>query len=534
MSIQKMLKKQQFRNHQSKAKNNEVYIRIGQPLTLAEDYDQLTCSPALIKVLKESNLLPCPLEKLVLPLGVEGKDLQVQAKKGSGKTLCLSSLAANCAYKYKDNDFVAVILAPEAKDVYKIARFVSSLIDEPIVIFGGDETKDCQGTLPNYRYPIVIAVPEELYLYIHSQQISLKNVKLLIVAKCEKYSNDTLQRHFKAIANSLSLNAEKPQISLFSNSSAENINNFFGQIMSDPILIQLGIEESADCAGEKFFVESVDGDSEVEKKVVEEDGIERDRQVVGDDKKIEYGSAEDSVAVINSDKNVSVECAKTDSEVLGNNIEDDSADGQVAKKIVENGSPDLLVADIIDDKELHAIVTNQDSEGGEKKIEDVQLLNDKKLDKITKNDSVDLVVDSKTAKQDSEDKKMKVVEQTVVDAKDIDSQAIVENTVSQAINDSKVFDFVLFQRNRNPASVVNEILAEVSFKQVMIFVKNDFEICQKLYKTLRANLYKCELVTNEMRSDEIDEVIEAFQNQRFAILISKDLVSCFLIFKNDE
>uniref|UniRef100_A0AC35FB60 Helicase ATP-binding domain-containing protein n=1 Tax=Panagrolaimus sp. PS1159 TaxID=55785 RepID=A0AC35FB60_9BILA len=518
---QRSEKVQQQNHRQLKAKNNEVYIRLGQPLTLAEDYDQLTCSPELIKLLKENNFLPRSFEKLLLPLGFEGKDLQVQAKKGSGKTACLSTLAANCAYKYKDGDFVAVILAPEAKDVYKIAGYVKSLINEPIVIFGGDETKDCQGTMMNKRYPIVIAVPKELHLYIRSQQISLKNVKLLIVAKCEKYSNKTIKHHFKAIVNSL--NAEKPQIALFSNSNsnAENICNFFGQIMSDPILIQVGIKESADFAGEKFFVEiekvsveNVDGDSVDKKKDVEKDGIECDQQVVGDDKKIENRSAEDIVAVINGDKNdVFVEGAKADSEIVGNNVE------EVAKKIVENGSLDLLAADIIDDKELHSIVTNQHSEGGEKKTEDVQLSNDKK----TKNDSTDLVFDSKSAKQDSEDKKMKVVEEAIVGAKDIDSKAIVENTVSQAKNDPKVFDFVLFQLNKDPASIVKEILAEVCFKQVMIFVKNDFEMCQNFYETLRANLYKCKVVTNQMRSDEIDEVIEAFQNQSFAILISNDL-----------
>uniref|UniRef100_A0AC35G8B7 Uncharacterized protein n=1 Tax=Panagrolaimus sp. PS1159 TaxID=55785 RepID=A0AC35G8B7_9BILA len=230
--------------------------------------------------------------------------------------------------------------------------------------------------------------------------------------------------------------------------------------MSDPILIQLGIEESADFVGEKFFVEvekvsveNVDGDSEDKKKNIEEDGIECDQQVVGDDKKNENRSAEDIVAVINGDRNdVFVEGAKADSEIVGNNVE------EVAKKIVENGSLDLLAADIIDDKELHSIVTNQHSEDGEKKIEDVQLsndkktkndstdlvddskiakqdsesgakkikyvrfLNDKKIDKITKNDSIDLVFDSKSAKQDSEDKKM----EAIVGAKDIDSKAIVE------------------------------------------------------------------------------------------------------------
>uniref|UniRef100_A0AC35F766 DEAD/DEAH box helicase domain-containing protein n=1 Tax=Panagrolaimus sp. PS1159 TaxID=55785 RepID=A0AC35F766_9BILA len=118
------------------SESNLVYVQYsaGNELDYVQTFNELICHPKLINNLQKLWTVPKPLASAVLPFGFGGKDMIIEAKDGSGKTSCFTTLAANIVHKNNNlKRGAVVILTPKAEDVYKIQKIVEALIDFPVL-----------------------------------------------------------------------------------------------------------------------------------------------------------------------------------------------------------------------------------------------------------------------------------------------------------------------------------------------------------------------------------------------------------------
>uniref|UniRef100_A0AC35EUA5 ATP-dependent RNA helicase n=1 Tax=Panagrolaimus sp. PS1159 TaxID=55785 RepID=A0AC35EUA5_9BILA len=193
-----------------------MYVKCsaGKELDYVQSYNELLCHPKLINNLKKLWTAPKPLASAVLPFGFEGKDMIIEAKDGSSKTSCFTTLAANIAHNNNLKRGAVIILTPKAEDVYKIQKIVEALIGFPVLALGGDKSRDTKLIYP--IYPIIVAVPQQ---FLENKMVSMEDIEMVIISKADLFSEATIQDHLKYM-----------------------IDCFVGY-MKETILIQLGIDE---------------------------------------------------------------------------------------------------------------------------------------------------------------------------------------------------------------------------------------------------------------------------------------------------
>ncbi|CAI0430581.1 unnamed protein product [Linum tenue] len=101
-----------------------------------KSFDELGLDPRLIRALSKKDISvskPTPIQRVAIPLILEGKDVVARAKTGSGKTLAyllplLHKLFADSGLKQK-NAPSAFILVPSGELCQQVYKEISSLID---------------------------------------------------------------------------------------------------------------------------------------------------------------------------------------------------------------------------------------------------------------------------------------------------------------------------------------------------------------------------------------------------------------------
>uniref|UniRef100_A0AC34F0Z6 Helicase ATP-binding domain-containing protein n=1 Tax=Panagrolaimus sp. ES5 TaxID=591445 RepID=A0AC34F0Z6_9BILA len=430
---------------------------------------------------------PKPLESIVLPLGFQGKNIFVQAKDGSGKTRCISALAANIVHETHSINIAVIIVAPNAENVYKIRDVFESLVSElPILAFGGEIDEDTKPLIGQW-YPVIIAVPEMLSGLIRDEMISMESVSLVIISNADLFSDSVIQNDIQLLINSLMLSAI--QLCIFSNGDAKNVYDFFEEYVTEPSWIQFGMEEHAETPqvkadSDKVVAEngdSVGGDAtqdfengpkKVEKKHVRFNDVVETKKITATEKTdepcwIQFGMEEHAVT-----PQVTADCGKVVFE-NGAFVGGDATQGvENGPKIVEKKH--VRFNDIVETKEITA---TEKSDGDSHNIE---------LEKC---------------------------------APDIAAEDLSPS------NSSKVFDYAVIEIGRHPSSVIKDLLTNINFNQVVIFA-NDCEMCLSICETLAECTYKVGMISSNMALSEMDNITEEFAIQNLQVLVSKDVSIC--------
>uniref|UniRef100_A0AC35FEK5 Helicase ATP-binding domain-containing protein n=1 Tax=Panagrolaimus sp. PS1159 TaxID=55785 RepID=A0AC35FEK5_9BILA len=244
----------QFKTSQRLLNPNKVSNKVGQEvfvryhtekqLDFIQTYPEFNCSSKLIEILQKLWVVPRSLSSAILQSGFEGKDMIIEAKKGSGKTTCLSILAAN--YVHKNNtptNGAILILTPTVGHAYKVQKIVESLISLHVLTIFRKNGRAAKTDIENKCYPIIVAIPRHLFPLVESKMISLEDLEMVIISETEFFSEDDIETYIKPIISST--NSSKTQYALFSNkkNSKEMIDCFVGY-MKEPILLQLGIDQA--------------------------------------------------------------------------------------------------------------------------------------------------------------------------------------------------------------------------------------------------------------------------------------------------
>lgn len=196
-------------------------------------FEELKVSAAVCEVLKRQGIVePTPVQERVIPQARSGKDLVVQAKTGTGKTLAF--LLPTLERIKKIPVAQELIIAPTrelATQISKVAAELCKVLElDSILICGGqdiDRQKEKLRRIPQ----LIIGTPGRLLDHVKRGTIQLKNVNKVVVDEAD----ELLKLGFiEDVENLLRETAADRQIVLCSATMPARIRQLAAEFLSSP------------------------------------------------------------------------------------------------------------------------------------------------------------------------------------------------------------------------------------------------------------------------------------------------------------
>lgn len=197
------------------------------------NFEELKVSAAVCEILKRQGISePTPVQEKVIPQARSGKDLVVQAKTGTGKTLAF--LLPTLERIKKIPVAQELIIAPTRELATQISKVAAGLCDvlelDSILICGGQDIERQKEKLR--RIPqLIIGTPGRLLDHVKRGTIQLKNVNKVIVDEAD----ELLKLGFiEDVENLLRETAADRQIILCSATMPARIRQLAADFLSSP------------------------------------------------------------------------------------------------------------------------------------------------------------------------------------------------------------------------------------------------------------------------------------------------------------
>ncbi len=180
-----------------------------------------------------------PIQQLSLPVLLQGRDIQAQAKTGSGKTAAFG-IALLQAIDTRDAFTQALVLCPTrelADQVSKeLRRLARSVPNTRILTLCGGTAIGPQFASLEYSPHIVVGTPGRIIKHIHKQSLKIDQLKSLVLDEADRmldmgFYEDMLQIIDEAPSNR--------QLMLFSATLPDEIKHISQNIQNRPVDIQV-------------------------------------------------------------------------------------------------------------------------------------------------------------------------------------------------------------------------------------------------------------------------------------------------------
>lgn len=240
MEHEEEIEMEEIKHHENEKKVN-AFIQFG--------LDEM-----IIKALNKMNFTePSPIQKKTIPLIQEHKDLIALSQTGSGKTAACAIPVCNRVIPSKTY-VQTLILVPTrelalqyATEVQKIGSYKGV---KALAIFGGKDA-DVQQSKLRHGVQVLVATPGRLIDFIYSRLIDLSNVTTLIIDEADEMLSMGFFDDLDFIIQCL---VHKHQTLLFSATMSAAIRKLAQQYMSDPLEINLTIDEASPQLIRHYFV----------------------------------------------------------------------------------------------------------------------------------------------------------------------------------------------------------------------------------------------------------------------------------------
>jgi ATP-dependent RNA helicase RhlE len=202
----------------------------------------------LLKAVRQKGYeTPSPIQKKVIPVILEGKDVLASAQTGTGKTagftLPMLQILSQ-GQQMRQRPIRALVLTPTrelAAQVFDNVKSYGRFLDlKSAVVFGGVKQNPQAVTL-RQGVDVLVATPGRL-LDLHNQKIlSLAKVEILVLDEADRMLDMGFLRDIKKIISFL---PAKRQNLLFSATFSKEIRQLAGSILNNPIPIEATPENS--------------------------------------------------------------------------------------------------------------------------------------------------------------------------------------------------------------------------------------------------------------------------------------------------
>jgi len=209
---------------------------------LSMSFNSLGLADAILKAVSTQGYsTPTPIQKKVIPVILEGKDVLASAQTGTGKTAgftlpILQILTSG--QQLRNRPIRSLILTPTrelAAQIFENVKDYSKFLDiKPAVIFGGVNQNPQVQTLRS-GVDILIATPGRLLDLQNQGLLSLAKVEILVLDEADRMLDMGFLRDIKKILNILPI---KRQNLLFSATFSKEIKQLAQGILNHPITVE--------------------------------------------------------------------------------------------------------------------------------------------------------------------------------------------------------------------------------------------------------------------------------------------------------
>ncbi|RXK15127.1 ATP-dependent RNA helicase DbpA [Malaciobacter mytili LMG 24559] len=203
-----------------------------------------------------------------LPYSLEGKDVIVQAKTGSGKTVAFSIPVVN-KLNVKKFAIQTLVLCPTrelanqvAIQIKKLCRHIHNV--KVLTLCGGVPFKPQVASL-RHKAHIVVGTPGRVLKHISENNIELENINTLVLDEADKMLDMGFYEDIMQIIESL---PKKRQTMLFSATYEKNIEELSSNILNEPIFIQDEEVHTNEVINQKFYEVKQEEKSELLPKLI--------------------------------------------------------------------------------------------------------------------------------------------------------------------------------------------------------------------------------------------------------------------------
>ena len=207
-----------------------------------QKFSDLSISLLVLDAIKKLKLIkPTPIQKISIPLALEGNDILGTAQTGTGKTYAFGIPLIN--HLTLDKDSYAIILTPtrelalQVSSALKDLTSIKNIIDTAVVI-GGDSIQKQLKQLKKAR--LVVGTPGRIHDHIRRKSLKLSKFNFLVLDETDRMLDMGFVDEIKSIIEKL----PSHQTLLFSATLPKKISDIAKNFMTNPQRVNVGEENT--------------------------------------------------------------------------------------------------------------------------------------------------------------------------------------------------------------------------------------------------------------------------------------------------
>ena len=207
-----------------------------------QKFSDLSISLLVLDAIKKLKLIkPTPIQKISIPLALEGNDILGTAQTGTGKTYAFGIPLIN--HLTLDKDSYAIILTPTRELALQVSSALKDLtsmknIIDTAVIIGGDSIQKQLKQLKKAR--LVVGTPGRIHDHIRRKSLKLSKFNFLVLDETDRMLDMGFVDEIKSIIEKL----PSHQTLLFSATLPKKISDIAKNFMTDPQRVNVGEENT--------------------------------------------------------------------------------------------------------------------------------------------------------------------------------------------------------------------------------------------------------------------------------------------------
>ena len=207
-----------------------------------QKFSDLSISLLVLDAIKKLKLIkPTPIQKISIPLALEGNDILGTAQTGTGKTYAFGIPLIN--HLTLDKDSYAIILTPTRELALQVSSALKDLtsmknIIDTAVIIGGDSIQKQLKQLKRAR--LVVGTPGRIHDHIRRKSLKLSKFNFLVLDETDRMLDMGFVDEIKSIIEKL----PSHQTLLFSATLPKKISDIAKNFMTNPQRVNVGEENT--------------------------------------------------------------------------------------------------------------------------------------------------------------------------------------------------------------------------------------------------------------------------------------------------
>ena len=207
-----------------------------------QKFSDLSISLLVLDAIKKLKLIkPTPIQKISIPLALEGNDILGTAQTGTGKTYAFGIPLIN--HLTLDKDSYAIILTPTRELALQVSSALKNLtsmknIIDTAVIIGGDSIQKQLKQLKKAR--LVVGTPGRIHDHIRRKSLKLSKFNFLVLDETDRMLDMGFVDEIKSIIEKL----PSHQTLLFSATLPKKISDIAKNFMTNPQRVNVGEENT--------------------------------------------------------------------------------------------------------------------------------------------------------------------------------------------------------------------------------------------------------------------------------------------------